>query len=129
MMKNPAGVEIPPEMRAFAERSVSEARKAFEGYMDAATKALGAMEKSAVAMQSNARDVGRKAMGFAEDNVTASLDFAQKLMSARDPQEVVRLQAEFAQAQMKALAEQAKALGDSAAETGKAAFDAAKPSL
>jgi phasin family protein len=68
-------------------------------------------------------------MGFAEDNVTASLDFAQKLMSARDPQEVVRLQAEFAQAQMKALAEQAKALGDSAAETGKAAFDAAKPSL
>jgi phasin len=126
-MKNPTGMEIPPEMRAFAERSVIEARKAFEGYMDAATKALGAAEKSAVAMQSNARDTGRKAMGFAEDNVAASLDFAQKLMSARDPQEVVRLQAEFAQAQMKILADQAKALAESAAESGKAAFEAAKP--
>lgn len=126
-MKNPTGVEIPPEMRAFAEKSVGEARKAFEGYMDAATKALGSMEKSAVAVQSNARDMGRKAMGFAEDNVAASLDFAQKLMGARDAQDVVRLQTEFAQAQMKILAEQAKALSDTVAEAGKAAFDAAKP--
>lgn len=127
MMKNSAGVEVPPEMRAFAEKSVSDARRAFEGYMDAATKALGGMEKSAAAVQSNARDMGRKAMGFAEDNITASLDFVQKLVSATDPQEVARLQAEFTQAQMKLLAEQAKALGDSVTEAGKAAFEAAKP--
>jgi phasin len=128
MTSNPTGMEIPAEMRAFAEKSVTEARKAFEGYMDAATKALGSMEKSAESVQANTREMGRKAIGFAEDNVNASLDFIQKLVSARDVQEVVRLQTEFAQAQMKNLAEQAKSLGTSAAETGKSAFDkAAKP--
>lgn len=126
-MTNPADMQVPPEMRAFAERSVIEARKAFEGYMDAATKALSGVEQSAVAAQSNARDLSRKAMGFAEHNVAASLDFAQKLMGARNPQEVLRLQTEFAQAQMKTLADQAKALGESVAEAGRATFEAAKP--
>jgi len=125
MTNNPTGMEIPAEMRAFAEKSVDEARKAFEGYMDAATKAVGSVEKSAENIQANTRDLGRKAMGFAEDNVHASLDFIQKLVSARDVQEVVRLQTEFAQAQMKNLAEQAKSLGSSAAESGKAAYDKA----
>jgi phasin len=118
-------MEIPAEMRAFAEKSVTEARKAFEGYMDAATKAFGSFEKSAENIQANTRDMGRKAIGFAEENVNASLDFIQKLVSARDVQEVVRLQTEFAQAQMKNLAEQAKALGGSAVEAGKSAFDKA----
>jgi phasin len=128
MTDKPTGMEMPAEMRAFADKSIGEARKAFEGYMDAASKALGGMEKSAENIQANSRDVGRKAMGFAEDNVHASLDFIQKLVSARDMQDVVRLQTEFAQTQMKNLAEQAKSLGGSAAEAGKSAFDkATKP--
>ncbi|HLL27013.1 MAG TPA: phasin [Xanthobacteraceae bacterium] len=121
------GFEIPPEMRAFAEKSVGEARKAFESYMDAATKALGSVEQSAQTMQSTARELGRKAIGFAEDNVTATLDFAEKLVQAKDPEEFMRLQAEFTQAQMKSLSEQTKALGDSAAQAGKSAFEAMKP--
>jgi phasin len=121
-----SGFEIPVEMRAFAEKSVGEARKAFEGYMDAATKALGTMEKSAENLQANNRDLGRKAMGFAEDNVAASLDFIQRLVNARDVQEVVRLQTEFTQAQIKNLADQAKALGSSVAEAGREATEAGK---
>jgi phasin len=121
------GLEIPPEMRAFAEKSVGEARRAFEAYMDAATKALGSVEQSAQAMQSNARDLGRKAIGFAEDNVSATLDFAQRLVQAKDAEEVMRLQTEFTQAQMKSFSEQTKALGDSAAAAGKSAFEAMKP--
>jgi len=121
------GLEIPPEMRAFAEKSVGEARRAFEAYMDAATKALGNVEQSAQAMQSNARDLGRKAIGFAEDNVSATLDFAQKLVQAKDAEEVMRLQTEFTEAQMKALSQQTKALGDSAAQAGKSAFEAMNP--
>ena len=123
MMKMP-GLEVPPEMRAFAEKSVEEAKKAFETYMDAATRAISSAESSAGTMQEGARELGRKAFGFAEDNVAASFAFAEKLVRAKDPQEVMRLQAEFAKAQMQALAEQAKALGDTAA---KAAMDAAKP--
>ncbi len=121
------GLEIPPEMRAFAEKSVSEARKAFETYMDAATKALGTVEQSAQTMQTNARELGKKAIGFAEGNVSATLDFAQKLVQAKDAEEVMRLQTEFTQAQMKSLSEQTKALGDSATQAGKSAFEAMKP--
>jgi phasin len=121
------GLEIPPEMRAFAEKSVGEARRAFEAYMDAATKAFGAVEQSAQAMQSNVRDLGRKAIGFAEDNVSATLDFAQRLVRAKDAEEVMRLQREFTEAQMKTLSDQTKALGDSAAAAGKSAFEAMKP--
>jgi len=78
-------------------------------------------------MQTNARELGRKAIGFAEDNVSATLDFAQKLVQAKDAEEVTRLQTEFTQAQMKSLSEQTKALGDSATQAGKSAFEAMKP--
>ncbi len=121
------GLEIPPEMRAFAEKSVSEARKAFETYMDAATKAFGTVEQSAQTMQTNARELGKKAIGFAEGNVSATLDFAQKLVQAKDAADVMRLQTEFTQAQMKSLSEQTKALGDSATQAGKSAFETMKP--
>ncbi len=121
------GLEIPPEMRAFAEKSVSEARKAFETYMDAATKAFGTVEQSAQTMQTNARELGKKAIGLAEGNVSATLDFAQKLVQAKDAEEVMRLQTEFTQAQMKSLSEQTKALGDSATQAGKSAFESMKP--
>jgi phasin len=121
-MKTP-GFEIPSEMRAMAEKSVDQAKKAFESYMDAATKAVNVAESSAGSMQEGAKELGRKALGFAEDNVTASFEFAEKLVRASGPEEVMRLQAEFVQAQMRALSEQAKALGTTAA---KAASEAAK---
>ena len=116
------GMEITPEMRAFAEKSVEQARKAFQTYMDAATKALSAAEGSANAVQGGARELGRTVMGFTEENIAAAFGFVEKLVKARDPMEIMRLQAEFAQAQMKALADQAKAIG---ATAGKAATDAA----
>jgi|APFre7841882630_1041343.scaffolds.fasta_scaffold00005_35 phasin len=127
MIKNPTGIEIPPEMRAFAEKSVGEARKAFEGYIEAATKAFGTAEKSAEAIQSNAKDMGRKAIGFAEANINAGMDFAQKLVGARTPEEFMALQTEFIQTQMKSLSEQVKALGETATAAGKSAFESLKP--
>ncbi|HXL67877.1 MAG TPA: phasin [Xanthobacteraceae bacterium] len=121
-MATPPGMEITPEMRAFAERSVEQARQAFSTYMDAATKALSSAEGSADAVQGGARELGRTVMGFTEDNVAAAFGFVERLVKARDPMEIMRLQAEFAQAQMKAFSEQAKALG---ATAGKAATEAA----
>jgi phasin family protein len=106
---------------------VGEARKAFEGYMDAAAKAFGTAEKSAEAVQSSAQEMGRKVMGYAEANITTSMDFAQKLFSARTPEEFLALQTEFVQTQMKNLTEQAKALGDTATAAGKSALDKMKP--
>ncbi|MBS4083584.1 MAG: phasin [Rhizobiales bacterium] len=118
------GLEIPPEMRAFAEKSVEQAKTAFDNYMDQATKAMGAVESQSDAATSGVRDVGRQAIGFAEENVAAAFAFAEKLVRARDPQEIMQLQTEFAKETMQKLSEQSKAMGE---QVQAAAREATKP--
>lgn len=102
--------EIPPEMRQFAEQSFTQARKAFEGFMDAARSAVSNIEDQTVKTQGGMRDVGEKAVTFAQRNVAASFVFAQKLVQAKDVSEVMQLQADYMQAQMQALKEQSEEL-------------------
>jgi len=113
--------EIPAEMRAFAERSVEEAKKAFDGFMNAAQQAVSRVEGRAAAAQSGADDMRKKAMAFAEQNVASSFEFARNLARAGDLEEVMRLQAEYAKTQMQVLAEQAKELGARATEAAQKA--------
>jgi len=125
MAKDPmSNFEIPAEMRNFAEKSVEEARKAFDSFITAARTAASQVESQAAAAQAGAKDVGHRAVSFAERNVATSFDFAQKLVRAKDMEEMMRLQTEFVKAQMQTLADQAKELSDSAS---RAAMDAAKP--
>jgi phasin len=116
--------DVPPEMRAFAEKSVEQARQAFDGFISAAHQTMSAFEGHAETARKGARDVTEKAMTFAEQNITSAFAFAQDLVRAKDMQDVLRLQAEYIQRQMQALTEQAKELGES---TSKAAKDAATP--
>jgi phasin len=118
------GFEVPAEMRAFAEKSVEQAKSAFDNYMSQATKAMGAVESQTDAATSGARDVGRQALGFAEENVAAAFAFAEKLVRARDPQEIMQLQSEFAKETMQKLGEQSKAMGE---QVQTAAREATKP--
>jgi phasin len=103
--------EVPSEMRDFAEKSVEQARKAFEGFIGAAQKAAGSMDATPFPLPAQVKDLGSKAMGFAEANVKAAFDLAQKLVHARDVQEVLALQSEYLRAQMAAIQEQARELG------------------
>jgi len=52
----------------------------------------------------------------AERNVANTFAFADRLVKAKDIQQVIALQTEFAQAQMKELAAQAKELGEAASK-------------
>jgi phasin len=108
--------EIPPDMRAMAEKSVEQARDAFNTFMSAAQDAFATFEGQAKAAQAGARDLGHKALGYAERNVANTFAFANRLVQVKDAQEFVRLQTEFVQAQMKELSEQAKDLGEHAAK-------------
>jgi len=103
--------EIPAEMRDFAEKSVEQARKAFEGFMGAAHKAATVAEGATGNVQSTAKDMGAKVFTFAEANVTAAFDHAQKLVRAKDVQEALSLQAEYIRAQMASIQAQAKDIG------------------
>jgi phasin len=118
------GFEVPHEMRAFAEKSVEQAKSAFDNYINQATKAMSAVESQSDAATSGARDVSRQALGFAEENVAAAFAFAEKLVRARDPQEILQLQSEFAKDSMQKLSEQTKAMSE---QVQTAAREATKP--
>jgi phasin len=115
--------QIPPEMRAFAEQSVEQARQAFDGFMTAAQRTVTTLEGQATAAHKGARDVRAKAIDFAEQNIASSFDFAQKLMRARDVKEMLELQGSYVKSQMQALSEQARELGEA---TSKAASEPLK---
>ncbi|MDR3423336.1 MAG: phasin family protein [Xanthobacteraceae bacterium] len=115
---------MPNEVRAFVEQSVAQARTAFDGIVQAANTAVSQWQSQAHAARAGASEIAHKSMAYAEQNMTATFDFAQKLMKAKDPTEVVRLQSEYLSHQMKTLTSQAQELGQSAA---KIVMDAAKP--
>ena len=99
--------EIPSQIRDFAEKGVEQAREAFVGFMAAARKATSITET----FSSGAKDAMTKATSFAEDNVKAALDLAQKLVRAKDVQEILALQTAFAKSQVAVMQTQAKELG------------------
>jgi phasin len=101
---------LPPEMRAFAEQSVQNAQKAFDQLMSATQRAISTFEGQATSAHSNVLGLHQKVVGFSERNVAASFEFAQRLLHAKDGEEVMRLHAEFVKAQIQALTEQAKEL-------------------
>lgn len=103
--------QVPTEIRDFAEKSVEQARKAFEGFSGAAQKAITSVDTSPLPFGDGMRDVGVTAMSYAEANVRAAFDLAQKLVKAKDAHEVMELQSEFVKAQFEAFQEQTKALG------------------
>jgi phasin len=109
-MTNPP-FEIPNELRDFAERSVDQARKAFEGFVSVAQRTIGAAEDAAEAAQKNATSVGAQALSYTEQNINAALDLAHKLVQAKDPQEAFALQSEYLKTQLAALQAQAKEIG------------------
>jgi phasin len=115
---------MPNEVRAFVEQSVSHARTAFDGIANAANQAVSQWHGQAQAARAGTSEIAHKSMAYVERNMAATFDFAQKLMHAKDPTEVMRLQSEYLAVQMQTLSAQAHELGQSAA---KIVMDATKP--
>lgn len=108
--------EIPSEVRAFAEKSVEQAKQAFDSFITAAQHAVNTAETQASTARSGAKEVGEMAVSFTERNIAASFEFAQKLVRARDSAEVMALHAEYVKNQISALTDQAKELNKQAAK-------------
>ena len=116
--------EIPKDMRSMAQASFDQARKAFDKFMASAQQTAGSIEERGATVRASAKDISTKAISNAERNVQASLDYAEKLLQAKDLTEVMRLHSEYVQAQMRSLAEQASEMGQI---VSRAAMDAARP--
>jgi phasin len=115
---------IPKDMRAVAEASFDQARKAFDKFMESARSTAGNIEDRRDTVRAGAREIGTKAVSYAEKNVQASLDYAQSLLKAKDLPEVMKLHSEYVQSQMRTLAEQASEMGQI---VSRAAMDATRP--
>jgi len=123
MAADKSGFEVPDQMREFAEKSVDQARKAFDDFMNVTQKAVSNAEDTSSAVQSGTADVNRKALDYAEEHVDAAFSFAQSMVRASSVEEVMQLQKDYLRKQMEALGEQAREIGN---VTTKTAQDAAK---
>jgi|SRR5689334_13990130 phasin len=103
--------EIPADMRALAEKSVEQAKQAFDIFISAAQHAVNTAETQAASAQAGAKEMGELAMGFAERNIISTFEFVQKLLQAKDPKDVMALHSEYVNSQVTTLTNQAKELG------------------
>src|SRR5215213_8833958 len=114
--------QVPDEMRNMAERSVTQARQALESFMQAARRTTESMEQTSGKVQAGAKDAAQKTLSAVEQNLRTSLDYAQRLVRAKDLQEVGQIQSEFARTQTEAMQAQMKEYGSamqSAMDTAK----------
>ncbi|MGB8576675.1 MAG: phasin family protein [Pseudolabrys sp.] len=116
MAKEGTRFDIPADMLALAEKSVEQAKQAFDIFISAAQHAVSTAETQAATAQAGAKQVGELAMGFAERNIASSFEFAQKLLQAKEPKDVMAMHAEYVNTQIAALTDQAKELGKRAAK-------------
>ena len=108
--------EIPNDMRKMTEQSMQQVRRAINSY-------LHFLQRGIPSIVMGKSELSNKVFSYAERNVGSAFEFTQRLVQVRDTQDLTRLQMEFIQAQMQALAEQAKDLSETAI---KAMTDSAK---
>ena len=83
--------EVPEQMRAFAEKGVSQARDNYAKFKDAAETHNGTIEAVFTSASKGMSTYSAKLMEFMKANTTASLDFAQELLSVKTPAEALEL--------------------------------------
>ena len=110
MADNP--FEIPQNMRDLAEQNMKQAHAAYDQLTDFLTKAMdawmGAMPSNGLA--TGFKDVQGRAAEIAKKNANSAFALVEKVAKAQNFQEIVTLQTQFAQDQMKAFTTQTQEL-------------------
>jgi phasin len=104
--------EVPEQMRAFAEKGVSQARDNYAKFKDAAETHNGTIEAVFTSASKGASAYQAKVMEFVKTNTTSALDFAQELLGAKSPSEALELWTTHARKQFETFTAQAKELGE-----------------
>ena len=104
--------EVPEQMRAFAEKGVSQARDSYAKFKDAAETHNGTIEAVFTTASKGACEYSAKLMEIMKANSTATLDFAQELIGVKSPTEAIELWSAFAKKQFEAFTANAKDLAE-----------------
>jgi phasin family protein len=112
MAKNDKPTE---DLSTVAGQTMKQDRGAMENYLDFFQKNMSASPWAGV-------ELNKKVADYAQQNIATAFGFAQKLTQAKDLQDLVRIQTEFLQTQMKSLTEQAKDLSETATKAATGAL-------
>src|SRR5215212_7935997 len=107
----PMNFQVPEEMRNMAERSVTQTRQALESFLQAARRTAETMEQTTDKVQASSKDMAQKTLSAVEQNLRTSLDYAERLVRAKDLQEAAQIQSEFVRTQSEAMQAQMKEFG------------------
>ena len=116
--------EVPEQMRAFAEKGVSQARDNYAKFKDVAESHNGTIEAVFSTASKGASEYTAKLMEIMKSNTTATLDFAQELLGVKTPSEAMELWSSHAKSQFETFTANAKELAELAK---KVATDTAEP--
>ena len=108
MMDSKMTMEVPPQIREFAEKSVDQAEKAISSFIESATKSIATVPGP---------------IALTEASLKAQFEQARKLMQAKSINEVMLLQSEFMRHQFGAATDQFKKMTSSMLSAGKNATD------
>ncbi len=102
--------EVPEQMRAFAEKGVSQARDGYAKFKDVAETHNVTIEAVFASASKGASEYSAKLMEIMKANTTANLDFAQELLGVKSPSEAMELWTSHAKKQFEAFTAYSKEL-------------------
>jgi phasin len=104
--------EVPEQMRAFAEKGVSQARDSYARFKDVAETNNSTIEAVFASASKGASEYSAKVMEIVKANTTASLDFAQEIVGVKTPSEAMELWTNHAKKQFEAFSAYSKELAE-----------------
>jgi hypothetical protein len=97
--------------RDVADQGLNQSKAVLDGYLAISKKAFENADRQAT-------DMNRRSMLVAEETLSNAFDFAHKLVSVREPQQLATLQSEFVSRQAEIFADQMKVIGQTAMQRG-----------
>jgi phasin len=104
--------EVPEQVRAFAEKGVSQARDNYARFKDVAETNNSTIEAVFSNASKGYSEYSAKLMEIVKANTSASLDFAQELVAVKTPSEALELWTGHAKKQFEAFTAWGKELSE-----------------
>jgi len=104
--------QVPEQVRAFAEKGVSQAREGYAKFKDAAETHNSTVEAVIGSASRGATEYSAKLLDIIKTNTGATLDFAQELVAVKSPTTAMELWAAFTRKQVEAFTGQTRELAE-----------------
>ena len=104
--------EVPEQMRALAEKGVSQARDSYARFKDVAESHNGTIEAVFTTASKGASEYSATLMEMMKANTTSTLDFAQELLGIKSPSDAIELWSAHARKQFETFTAQSKELAE-----------------